>query len=69
VEPTREDLTFSFQTWPLPSRIRVTIDAPGWIVKAVRHHGKDITDKPIEFVEGQEVTGLEVVIARAPARR
>jgi hypothetical protein len=69
VEPTREDLTFAFQTWPQPSRIRVIIDAPGWIVKAVRHNGADITDKPIEFVQGEEVTGLEVVIARGPVRR
>jgi hypothetical protein len=37
VEPTEDDLTFAFQTWPQPARIRVVIDSPGWVVKAVRH--------------------------------
>ena len=68
VEPTNDDLTFAFQTWPQPARIRVVIDSPGWIVKAIRHGGADITDKPIAFVQGQEVTGLEVVITRVPVR-
>lgn len=63
------DLTFEFATWPLPARIRVTIDVPGWAVKAVRHHGIDVTDRPIDFVQGKNVTELEVVIARVPIRR
>jgi hypothetical protein len=65
----RSDLTFAFETWPLPARIRVVIDSPGWVVKAVRHDGADITDKPIDFVQGKEVTGLEVEITRGPIRR
>jgi hypothetical protein len=63
------DLTFEFSTWPLPSRIRVVIDSPGWTVKAIRHNGVDVANKPIEFIQGRDVTGLEVLIARAPARR
>lgn len=66
--PTKADLTFEFETWPLPARIRVVIDSPGWVVKAVRHNGADITDKPIDFVQGKEVTGLEVVITRGRVR-
>ena len=69
VEPTKEDLSFACQTWPQPARIRVIIDSPEWVMKAVRHNGIDITDKPIEFLQGQAVTGLEVVITRAPARK
>jgi hypothetical protein len=65
----KADLTFEFQTWPLPARIRVVIDSPGWVVKAVRHNGADITDQPIDFVQGKEVTGLEVVITSGPVRR
>lgn len=44
----RPDLTFEFQTWPQPSRIRT---------------------EPIDFVQGKEVTGLEVVITWRPDRR
>ncbi len=69
VEPTKEDLTFAFETWPQPARIRVVIDAPWWVVKTVRHNGADITDKPIDFVQGKDVTGLEVFITRGPVRR
>src|SRR5690606_13858158 len=57
------DLTFEFATWPLPARIRVVIDSPGWTVQAIRHNGVDVTDRPIEFVQGRDVTGLEVLIA------
>ncbi len=65
----REDLTFEFQTWPIPGRVRVIIEEPGWVVKAIRHNGVDITNKPIDFVQSQEVTGLEVIIARGSLGR
>jgi hypothetical protein len=65
----REDLTFEFQTWPIPGRVRVIIEEPGWVVKAIRRNGVDITNKPIDFVQGQEITGLEVVIARGSLGR
>jgi hypothetical protein len=65
----KPDLTFEFRTWPMPSRVRVSIGSPGWVVKAVRHHGADITDKPIAFVQGRDVTGLDVIVTRAPGGR
>jgi hypothetical protein len=63
------DLTFEFGAWPIPARIRVMIESPGWLIKAVRHNGVDITDKTIDFVQGKEITGLEVVLTRGPTRR
>lgn len=60
----RDDLTFDFRTWPLPGRVRVTIDSPQWTLKAVRLGGVDITDTTIEFVQGKEITGLEVELVR-----
>ena len=33
----------------------------GWIVKAVRVNGDDVTDTGVEFKSGQEVTGVEIV--------
>jgi hypothetical protein len=60
----RPDLTFAFATWPQPARIQARIDAPGWTVKAVRHRGIDVTDTPIDFTAGKDITGLEVVIGR-----
>lgn len=59
-----KDLTFEFQTWPMPGRIRVIIEEPGWVVKAIKHNGVDITSKSIDFVQGQQITGLEVVVAK-----
>jgi hypothetical protein len=63
------DLTFEFGAWPMPARIRVMIESPGWVVKAVRHNGADITGRPIDFVQGKDVTGLEVVVTRGAGRR
>lgn len=53
------DLTFEFRTWPSTGRIRVQLP-PGWSVKAIRLNGSDVTDRPIDFVEGRVVSGLEI---------
>lgn len=63
------DLTFEFATWPLTARIRVVIESLGCTMKAIRHYGVDVTNKPIEFIQGRDVTGLDVLISRALARR
>ena len=60
----QQDLTFEFRTWPMPGKVRVFIEAPGWTVKAVRLNGTDITDKAIDFVQGKEITGLEIELVR-----
>ena len=48
----------------MPGKVRASIDCPGRIVKAVRLNGTDITDKVIDFVQGKELTGLEVELVK-----
>ena len=54
----------SFQVRGLSGRrlLRVGNLPPGWTLKSVRLNGDDITDAGAEFRNGQEVTGLEVVV-------
>jgi len=35
----------------------------GWILKAVFHDGRDITDAPIEMKSGEELSGVEVIVS------
>jgi len=58
------NLTFEFRTWPMPGRVRVMIQSPAWVVKAVRLNGVDITNKTIDFVQGEPITGIEIELAR-----
>jgi hypothetical protein len=45
--------------------IRVRLPAQAWAVKAVRLNSIDVTDKPIDFVAGKDISGLEIeLIAR-----
>jgi hypothetical protein len=61
----REDLTFEFMMWPAAGTIRVRLPAQAWAVKAVRLNSIDVTDKPIDFVAGKDISGLEIeLIAR-----
>ena len=60
----QEDLIFEFRTWPMPGKVRVLIEAPGWTVKAVRLKGADITDKVIDFIQGKDVEGLEIEVTK-----
>lgn len=64
----KNDLTFEFATWPGPAYVRVTIDSPGWKVKAIRYQGVDVTDAGIDFKEGQEISGIEVELVKASGR-
>jgi hypothetical protein len=43
------------------SRIRLTLPDE-WMVKAITHDGRDVTDQPIELRSGESFTGLEVVV-------
>jgi hypothetical protein len=63
-----DDLTFEFATWPGRGYVRLLFDAPGWKVKAIRYKGVDVTDAGIDFKEGQEVSGIEVELAKAEGR-
>jgi len=58
------DLTFSFKTWPSQGRLRVS-PADVWTIKSIRVNGVDVTNSPIAFVKGKDVTGLEVEVVRS----
>jgi hypothetical protein len=64
----QSDLTFTFHTFASRSLLRVYCSAPGWFVRAVKKDGVDVTDTGVEYREAQDVTGLEVVLTRHPAR-
>ncbi|MEO7192616.1 MAG: carboxypeptidase-like regulatory domain-containing protein [Vicinamibacterales bacterium] len=59
-----EDLTFEFRTWPSIGHVRVTVASPAWALKAVRLNGVDVTDKDIEFIQGKQISGLEVELVK-----
>jgi hypothetical protein len=58
------DLTFEFRAWPGAMTIRATLPSPQWMIKKIYVKGVDVTDQPVKFVEGQEVSGIEIVLAR-----
>ena len=55
-----DDWTFEFSDLAWFGLIRVSAP-PGWKLKAVRHHGRDITNAPSDF-QSADVDGLELVM-------
>jgi protocatechuate 3,4-dioxygenase beta subunit len=43
------------------SRLRVAL-TDDWMVKAILHGGRDITDEPIELKSGESLTGVQVIV-------
>lgn len=62
----KEDLTFEFHSWPGLARVGVQIDKSGWIVKAVRFRGVDVTDTGILFASGEDINGIEIELSDHP---
>ncbi len=61
--PRRVDDDGSFVVTGLNGRRTFRVNAPtGWMLKAVLLDGTDITDTPLEFKGGEQVTGLQVVL-------
>jgi hypothetical protein len=63
----RDDLTFEFASWPGPNYVQVLVYQTGWRVKTIHLNGVDITNKPIDFKEGEPVSGIEIELA-GPSR-
>jgi hypothetical protein len=57
----RDDWTFSVPGMPGPARLVVTLP-DGWIVNAISHQGRDITDAPIDLKSGEELSGVQVML-------
>ncbi len=63
---TRDDWTFEVSNMSGIRMLRVIVGSPQWFLKKVMLNGKDITDEPIDFRNG-DVDGLEVTLtSRAP---
>jgi hypothetical protein len=58
----KEDGTFSAENVFGKCRFQVTVPE-GWMVKAITHDGKDISDALIELGSGQEMNDVQVVIS------
>ena len=58
----KEDGTFVAENVFGRARFQVTLP-DGWMLKAVTHEGRDISDAPIDLGSGQELTNVEVVIS------
>ena len=54
--------TFQLRGLAGPRVFRVTNVPAGWVLKAIRHNGTDITDEEIHINPAQPITGLEVVL-------
>jgi hypothetical protein len=55
-----EDWTFQMKLRPGPTRINVTGQPAGWVVKAVRHRGIDVTDHGIDVTPNEDVSDIEI---------
>jgi hypothetical protein len=44
--------------------IRLGTPPVGWYLKAVMLGGRDVTDTPINFDDGRQVTGLEIIVSQ-----
>jgi hypothetical protein len=58
----QSNLTFEFKTWPSVGRVRVDGLPRGWRIDRVTLNRVDITDAPIEFIAGKDVTGIEIAL-------
>lgn len=59
----RDDWTF--EATGLTERRRFRVSPPqGWYLKSVLHDGTDITDTGIDFKEGQQVAGIDIVLTQ-----
>ena len=61
-----DDLTFEFRTWPSAGKIRAFFQGREWPIKAIRLHGVDVTSTLIDFIEGREMSGIEIELVKPP---
>jgi hypothetical protein len=60
--PVSEDGTFELKGLVGTRLIRVANLPNGWMLKSVRLHGSDITDRGADFKSGEAMSGLEVLV-------
>ena len=60
----RDDWTFEATGLRERRRFRVVNPPPGWYLKSVSHENNDITDTGLEFAEGQQIGGIDIVLTQ-----
>jgi hypothetical protein len=60
----KDDWTFDASGLFERRRFRVNPLPPGWYLKSVVHEGADVTDTGMEFKEGTQVSGIEIVLTQ-----
>jgi Carboxypeptidase regulatory-like domain len=63
----KDDWTFESSGMFERRRFRVNAPPSGWFLKAVMHESTDITDSGLEFKEGQQIGGIEIVLTQRAA--
>jgi hypothetical protein len=58
----REDWTFTASNAYGQSRLVASLP-DGWSLKAILHDGRDVTDSALEMKSGEELSGLQVIVA------
>lgn len=64
-----DDLTFEIRTRPGLQLVRLLnmAAANGWMTKAVRYNGVDITDSGYEFRPNEDISGIEIELTNHPS--
>jgi hypothetical protein len=64
----KDDLTFQLQSPPGEMVIRagLTTGSGELVMKSVHLNGVDVTDEPLDFVEGRDVEGLDIELTGTP---
>jgi hypothetical protein len=64
-----DDLTFELRARPGLQMIRLqaATAASGWMTKAVRYNGVDVTDTGLEFRANEDISGLEIELTSHPS--
>ena len=60
--PVRENLTFDLAAMPEPARLGLNHTPPGWIVKSILYHGRDVTDEPVVLENSNDPRAIEIVV-------
>jgi protocatechuate 3,4-dioxygenase beta subunit len=60
--PVRENLTFDLTAMSEPARLGLNHTPPGWIVKSILYHGRDVTDEPVVLEGSGDLRTIEIVL-------
>ena len=59
-----DDFSFEVRGMSGPSYLRVNAPS-GWYLKRILHDGRDVTDVPLAFEPGSQLSGLRVVLTQS----